>query len=416
MKIPLYFDFINNSNWDYTKLNAIDNNDKTLFYVGDEDYASDHNFCFSFNLEENNLVHFVNNSYNEKFFYPIYLSFKWFNIDLQLIREKILIPDIIINKIKSGQAKILVSNIYEGFQIELFDEIIITIKEKYHLSNNDFVLMSGNLIKNTINSIPNVYFNYWEYYIYDEYNKQNKNISLKKKIYKSLLSNEEKQFKFLCLNRRPRVQRLALFTEMYKNRSEGILSMGVGDYPVDIQQIGLVIEELQSIYPNTYKKFIGNKLKTKIPFEYDVSLSNENPAFDPKYEKYIQSYFSIISETYFENHTTRMFFSEKIFKPIVFMQPFILFGQYRSLHTLRSLGYKTFSPFINEDYDNIENDQQRFYSALSSSKILLQKSKKELSKMTKNMLPILSHNLNILKNRKENMHFEIIKKLNSLLK
>ena len=52
--------------------------------------------------------------------------------------------------------------------------------------------------------------------------------------------------------------------------------------------------------------------------------------------------------------------SEKTYKSIAVGKPFVLFGQTGALRCLRSLGYKTFSPWIDESYDDIADDQQRF--------------------------------------------------------
>lgn len=65
----------------------------------------------------------------------------------------------------------------------------------------------------------------------------------------------------------------------------------------------------------------------------------------------------LIGETQFFNGPRDL--SEKTFKPILFKQPFLFIGQYKALELLRTLGYKTFSPYIDENYDTIENNQDR---------------------------------------------------------
>ena len=42
------------------------------------------------------------------------------------------------------------------------------------------------------------------------------------------------------------------------------------------------------------------------------------------------------------------------------MQPFIFLGPWKALEKMRGLGFKTFSPFIDESYDDVEDDDQRF--------------------------------------------------------
>jgi hypothetical protein len=66
----------------------------------------------------------------------------------------------------------------------------------------------------------------------------------------------------------------------------------------------------------------------------------------------------IVPETIF--NTEKVHLTEKIFKPIVMYQPFILFGGPYSLKYLRSYGFKTFSELWNESYDCEENTDARF--------------------------------------------------------
>jgi hypothetical protein len=53
------------------------------------------------------------------------------------------------------------------------------------------------------------------------------------------------------------------------------------------------------------------------------------------------------------------FISEKVFRPIINLQPFLLFGDYGSLRKLKELGFKTFSPFIDESYDMEQDHGKR---------------------------------------------------------
>lgn len=54
------------------------------------------------------------------------------------------------------------------------------------------------------------------------------------------------------------------------------------------------------------------------------------------------------------------FITEKFFKAIIFKQPFIMLSTHGSLEVIRSMGYQTFEPFINEGYDGNDDIQQRF--------------------------------------------------------
>ena len=74
-------------------------------------------------------------------------------------------------------------------------------------------------------------------------------------------------------------------------------------------------------------------------------------------EPYIDTYFSLVTETVFEQPWP--FRTEKIAKPLMMGHPFILAtspGYYRSLH---QLGFKTFGHVIDESFDSIDHHQDR---------------------------------------------------------
>jgi hypothetical protein len=93
-------------------------------------------------------------------------------------------------------------------------------------------------------------------------------------------------------------------------------------------------------------------------------LFNKNLVFGKEWgeiylqpEPYIDTYFSLVTETVFEYPYS--FRTEKIWKPIAIGHPFIVAsnaGYYRDLH---QLGFKTFGHVIDESFDRIDNNQDR---------------------------------------------------------
>ncbi len=69
-----------------------------------------------------------------------------------------------------------------------------------------------------------------------------------------------------------------------------------------------------------------------------------------------QTLLQVVTETVYQGR--RQHLTEKTFKPIVMQQPFILVSCKNSLEYLRRYGFKTFSAFWNEDYDEYD-DQSR---------------------------------------------------------
>jgi len=78
--------------------------------------------------------------------------------------------------------------------------------------------------------------------------------------------------------------------------------------------------------------------------------------------------FSIIAETDHDN--TLSFFSEKTAKPMIARRPFVAFTGYKFLHNLREQGFLTFCDVIDESYDSIKDDTERYTAAFEQVKRL----------------------------------------------
>jgi hypothetical protein len=84
--------------------------------------------------------------------------------------------------------------------------------------------------------------------------------------------------------------------------------------------------------------------------------------------------------------------TEKTVKNLYIGKPFLIMCGAGSLAHLHKLGFKTFSPWIDESYDAIENNYLRFEAIKCEIDRLAAMSIDELNLMTKEMLPILMHN------------------------
>lgn len=124
---------------------------------------------------------------------------------------------------------------------------------------------------------------------------------------------------------------------------------------------------------------------------------------------YNNAYFHIVAETkYFhdkpntlENHFSLncFFFTEKTFKCISGKGAFILAGFTGSLKALQELGYKTFHPFINESYDDLDDDEERLLAIITEVERLCNFSDDEWLIWQENIRPIVEHNYAVLKSR-----------------
>ena len=93
--------------------------------------------------------------------------------------------------------------------------------------------------------------------------------------------------------------------------------------------------------------------------EQHFKPSNASSASSADYntEDYQSTQIEIVLETLFDDN--RLHLTEKSMRPIACGQPFILAATHGSLDYLKSYGFETFTPWIDETYDTIQNPIQR---------------------------------------------------------
>jgi hypothetical protein len=102
---------------------------------------------------------------------------------------------------------------------------------------------------------------------------------------------------------------------------------------------------------------------------------------------YNQTAYSIVAETNCDNNYS--FFTEKIVKPILSRRLFLVASGQHYLRNLRSLGFKTFDGIIDETYDSIADNDQRFKLACEQIQYLIDQPQNEILDKIK---PITEHN------------------------
>jgi hypothetical protein len=107
----------------------------------------------------------------------------------------------------------------------------------------------------------------------------------------------------------------------------------------------------------------------------------------------MESFLYIVTETCFWEKKKHL--TEKIFKPIMLKQPFVLLGSPGNLEYLRSYGFKTFSDFWDENYDKIEDPVSRVDAVTKIIKKYSLMPNGELTYLLHQMEEILEHNYNL---------------------
>lgn len=107
--------------------------------------------------------------------------------------------------------------------------------------------------------------------------------------------------------------------------------------------------------------------------------------------------FSLVTETeFFERFGGSL--TEKVLKPIQQLHPFIILGPAGTLKYLKEYGFKTFSEFWDESYDDELINSKRLVKVYKTFKKLCNKSKEEWFEINKEIKDILIYNRNHLKN------------------
>lgn len=183
-------------------------------------------------------------------------------------------------------------------------------------------------------------------------------------------------YKFLCCNRtmgKPQRAGIAYLSIKYNLLQDGKFSF--------IQKLSKesLKTALKTIIPNPNIDFL-EKIESILPYELDTHFlkDDEKSNFgvtNNKKDWYFETYINLVTETFFG---TNVFLSEKIFKPISNLQPFIVLGDFGTLKELKRLGFKTFDGFIDESYDNEKDPKIRFEKIETEIKKLGEKSIKEI--------------------------------------
>lgn len=134
--------------------------------------------------------------------------------------------------------------------------------------------------------------------------------------------HSNKKYDFLYLNKQPRTHRKKLYNKLFDN--------------------GILENSLHTCWPDR-----------KLPAEYELPWAQDYPQYGMDQDIYEKPYndtaCSIVSET--NDNDYEVFMTEKIWKPIIAQQLFVVHGNYLYLQKLRDMGFKTFNNYFEEAYD-----------------------------------------------------------------
>lgn len=206
--------------------------------------------------------------------------------------------------------------------------------------------------------------------------------------------------KFVSMNGNPRTNRRIALSYLIKNDllKESFYSFDSSMIRDHSQH--LLLQKYNDILSDLSKTIIEPMILSKQHGDNSDRIKQEDIYY------FDNSYFSLVQETFFDNTLDSstcdiafcecIFVTEKTYRPIYFKHPFILLGVKGSLAGLREYGFKTFSPYFDESYDNIDDPVLRIETALNEVKRLCSLSDEEWFSIQRELLSIVEYNYNLL--------------------
>jgi hypothetical protein len=167
---------------------------------------------------------------------------------------------------------------------------------------------------------------------------------------------------FLCFQRRWSDHRVAFFLAMHKLNLLDKFHMSMdATQPESGRSFESNATHLVSRYNQLAFNAVDIKLAEKVlPLILDTNDFSRYPMESNEFDTehyYADSLVNIVSETFF--FSPEIHITEKTFKPIAFMQPFIMMGATGTLQHVKGMGFKTFSEYWDESYDLIDDNVER---------------------------------------------------------
>ena len=160
---------------------------------------------------------------------------------------------------------------------------------------------------------------------------------------------------------------------------------------------------LETVYkykvPNDYVLKIKDLLDNiNFPLRIDCNgpIPNGSQTIGPV-SAIVESFLHVVTETCFWDDRTHL--TEKIFKPIVARQPFVLLGCANNLSYFKSYGFKTFDAWWDEGYDRIQDPIKRLQAVVNIIDDICKMSNEDLEAMLRGMNRVLEHNYELFYSR-----------------
>jgi hypothetical protein len=295
-----------------------------------------------------------------------------------------LIPDKVIRDIHANKTILIIVQMFEGL-----------ISKNYQKLTDDYKIIDQWCKNHKFNANQ-------VYYLHENFNQSlvpnNANFTLRSfttffcwlqddPVHESRFILKDNQYLYLLYNRANRMHRWILGAQLVQR---DLLKLGKCSYEIlgpdkhtmsknasaspALSDLVPAMRDLEKICPLT--------------LEYDSLLIN-NPVHRINKRHHETTFMSIVTETLCDGE---LFFSEKIWKPVIAGQPFMLLGSPGLLRMFKSWGFKTFDIWFDESYDDVSNVRKRSEIIVREVEKLSKLNITELQAIRNEMMPVLQHN------------------------
>ena len=258
----------------------------------------------------------------------------------------------------------------EGFIPTVFFELLYYNCEKYNIHPNKIIFVTGNTASNSIlidfNTAHNIntsihIFSYltWKHFIVPQLiticSEQNLDITSSEHMLTYNINKVKNKYTdkyFLSLSMRPREHRnilqfLLSTDKLFNNHT--IISQSILDTE---------LQKYMEIYNITDKHTIKQWSKTLPIIADDINIEMHH-ATELHADLLQSTLFQIVGETWADYDMAELFYSEKTFRAIACMQPFIIFGQQFCNIQLTQFGFKLFPDMFDYSFDSEPDTAKR---------------------------------------------------------
>lgn len=281
-----------------------------------------------------------------------------------------------LNDIRNGKSKILMFFIYEGYSGTKNNndfEVIEKWRVESNLPVDSIYYVCGNLLSDKIVKERGHGYQARGIHYFEPWNKYGGNL---------LNFNPlDDRYLFLSYNRQYRHHRIRFMIDLLDKDliNKGLISLNkLNDVPYETS--------------DENKDFLINKTPLIIDSLPDLTY---NLAINITNQDYERTFMSVVTETLADDNT--LFFSEKIWKPIMVGHPFMVYGNQGSIRYLKNLGFKTYDKWFDESYDDEPDRDMRSKMIVNELERLSKKSLDELKSMRDEMKETCEYNFNFYK-------------------